>query len=386
VKKILTPVLLLLSTFSFAQQVIPVYPPAGGFHIDGNLRANTPTANVGDWLTGPGGSGGFVMDDGGIVNDTTTTTHFVDPYLSVDDIFFGGKYNQDPNIFWSWGIGSASNKIDLNNVLIHFANDTLDCHTRMMFAADRFSNSGLAYTDFEFLQNTLTKNAGGTFSSSGPNGGRTVNDLLFTVEFTGVGQQAYFYFYSWQQISPGVYTWVSFTPPASDSYAFTSAGGENVPYGAFGNTSYLANQFVEGAVDLNHVIFSYINFPGSITFKTLFIKTKASSTPSSPLGDFVPPKQLNNFTLGCLIGIEENEMKSGIKIFPNPAHDNFTITLNQQINNGELKIYDVTGRVVHEQTIINQESEIINYHLSAGIYFVKVRDGEKAYTQKLVIE
>jgi hypothetical protein len=41
---------------------------------------------------------------------------------------------------------------------------------------------------------------------------------------------------------------------------------------------------------------------------------------------------------------------------------------------------------VHEQTIIKQKSEIINYHLSAGIYFVKVSDGEKIYTQKLVIE
>lgn len=385
-KKILTPVLLLLSTFSFAQQVIPVYPPAGGFHIDGNLRANTPTPNVGDWLTGPGGNGGFVMDDGGIVNDTTTTTHFVDPYLSVDDMFTGGKYNQDPNIFWSWGIGSAQNKCDINNVLIHFANDTLDCHTRMMFAADRFSNNGLSYIDFEFLQNTLTKNVGGTFSSSGPNAGRTVDDLLFTVQYSDTGAQASMFFYSWKQTSPGVYDWIPFIPSAGAAYGFTSAGGENVPYGAFGNTSYLGNQFVEGAVDLIEALYASITSAGSITFKTLFIKTKASSTPSSPLGDFVPPKQLNNFTLGCLIGIEENEMKSGIKIFPNPAYGNFTITLNQQINNGELKIYDVTGRVVHEQTIINQKSEIINYHLSAGIYFVKVSDGEKIYTQKLVIE
>jgi len=30
--------------------VAPVEPPAGGFAVDGNLLANMPTANLGDWL------------------------------------------------------------------------------------------------------------------------------------------------------------------------------------------------------------------------------------------------------------------------------------------------------------------------------------------------
>src|SRR5258705_1948796 len=57
-------------TFS---QVATVNPPTGGFHIDGNLRANTPTANIGDWLTGPGGTGGFVMSDAGAAVNAATT-------------------------------------------------------------------------------------------------------------------------------------------------------------------------------------------------------------------------------------------------------------------------------------------------------------------------
>jgi hypothetical protein len=51
-----------------------------------------------------------------------------------------------------------------------------------MVAADRRSDNGDAYMDFEFLQNTLTINPGGTFTSAGPDGGRTVNDFVLTLE------------------------------------------------------------------------------------------------------------------------------------------------------------------------------------------------------------
>jgi hypothetical protein len=74
-------------------------------------------------------------------------------------------------------------------------------------------------------------------------------------------------------------------------------------------------------------------------------------------------------------------------IIPNPAHNTFTLSLNNQssINNSQLTIYDVTGRVVHEQKIHSQLSTV-NCTLSAGVYFVRVEAGDKMYQQKLVIE
>ena len=44
------------------QGTIPVQKPTGGFGIDGDAFSNTPTANVGDWFIGSGGTGGGVMD------------------------------------------------------------------------------------------------------------------------------------------------------------------------------------------------------------------------------------------------------------------------------------------------------------------------------------
>jgi len=75
------------------------------------------------------------------------------------------------------------------------------------------------------------------------------------------------------------------------------------------------------------------------------------------------------------------------KIYPNPTTDNFTITFSNQspsIHN-QLKIYDVTGRIVHEQKLNNQ-STVINNQFSSGVYFVRVSCGERVFTQKLVIQ
>src|ERR1043166_1527923 len=175
----------------------PVLVPAGGFAIDGDLQANTPGVNVGDWLPGTGGTGGSVLDANGIPLNSATTFHYVDLYNSgSDNTFTGGKWTDDPNT-WGWTQSKANSKTDINNVLFHIASDA-NGHSLLIIAADRLSTAGASYIDFEFLQNTLSTNANGTFSSSGPNGGRTTNDLVLSLAFTSGGSVADFLAYRWQ--------------------------------------------------------------------------------------------------------------------------------------------------------------------------------------------
>src|SRR5947207_1073043 len=92
--------------------VAPVLVPAGGFAIDGDLLANKPAANAGDWLRGTiSGTGGAVLDPAGIPLDPTTTFHFIDAYNSTADLGFAGglKWNDDPNT-WQWTSSKASSK------------------------------------------------------------------------------------------------------------------------------------------------------------------------------------------------------------------------------------------------------------------------------------
>jgi gliding motility-associated-like protein len=284
--------IMLVPSILSAQNTAPVNPPTGGFRIDGDLQANTPTTGIGDWIPGPAGSGGFVMNSAGAVINPLTTFHFLDAYNGTDDIFTSGRRNENPNLDWTWGIGSASNKTNINNALLHFTTNGANNHTWAVFSADRESNTGTSYLDFEFLQGTLTKNTNGTFTSSASNatGGRTVNDLMFAVEYTGGGGNATIIFYSWQ-LQAGVYQYVQFTPPAGTGFGFTSAGGESVPYGAFGAFTYQSNQFVEGAVDLDAAIGAVTSCSG-IAVKTFLVKTKPAVT-DVQLTDFVAPLQIN---------------------------------------------------------------------------------------------
>src|SRR6266705_3818566 len=76
--------------------VAPVTVPAGGFGIEGDLFANMPDANVGDWITNSV-SGGGVLTRSGVPINASSTFHFLDQYDGNDVIFAGGlKWTDNP--------------------------------------------------------------------------------------------------------------------------------------------------------------------------------------------------------------------------------------------------------------------------------------------------
>jgi hypothetical protein len=269
--------------------VAPVVVPAGGFAIDGDLIANTPAANTGDWLPDGNGIGG-VLDLSGNPLNPATTFHFIDPFNSAsDNTFKSGKATDDPNT-WQWTSNSASAKTDINNVLMHITTDA-NGHSWIIMAADRLSTSGASYIDFEFLQNSLTVNNDFTFTSTGPDGGRTVNDLLLTLMFTSGGSVADFAAFRWQG-SAGVYTYVDATSsmPSNRVFVAANSGTINVPYGAFGSTTYSANAFAEAAIDLTALLGNFDPCL-SIGVATIMVKTKVSPSGPASISDFINPIQ-----------------------------------------------------------------------------------------------
>jgi hypothetical protein len=84
----------------------------------------------------------------------------------------------------------------------------------------------------------------------------------------------------------------------------------------------------------------------------------------------------------------DEELTTYFKIFPNPAHNTLNVEMLSEaksVSGVQLIIYDVTGREVMKEEIHSQLSTF-NCQLTAGIYLVKVSDGERLYTQKLVVE
>ncbi len=77
--------------------------PNGGFEIDGDLESNSPTSNVGDWVEGNIGSGGFVFEDDGEPVDTLSTKLVRDEYnVTSDDVFKSGYTIDDSPNDWVW--------------------------------------------------------------------------------------------------------------------------------------------------------------------------------------------------------------------------------------------------------------------------------------------
>ena len=106
--------------------VAPIGPPPGGFAIDGDLLANTPAPNVGDWISMTNlwsGTSGGVLNATGVPLNGSITFHFIDPYGSDDSVFKGGhKWYDNPNS-WEWTTNKASSKTDINNALVHIGTD-----------------------------------------------------------------------------------------------------------------------------------------------------------------------------------------------------------------------------------------------------------------------
>ncbi len=102
-----------------------------------------------------------------------------------------------------------------------------------------------------------------------------------------------------------------------------------------------------------------------------------------PQNGWVNSDSLHYYYPPATTDVVENTDASVFSVYPNPAHNILNVECRMQ--NSELRLYDVTGRIALVKQL-NSQFSTINFQLSAGIYFVKVNDGEKVYMQKLVIE
>jgi hypothetical protein len=90
-----------------------------------------------------------------------------------------------------------------------------------------------------------------------------------------------------------------------------------------------------------------------------------------------------------MTGVNEivNE-KNNINVYPNPSDGAFTI---RQPADGTLQpsiyIYNNLGKLVYKKEKVTQGSEQIDLSAySKGIYFIKMQDGEKSYSKKMILE
>lgn len=79
---------------------------------------------------------------------------------------------------------------------------------------------------------------------------------------------------------------------------------------------------------------------------------------------------------------------NNFKLYPNPAKDIINIKLKLNINDKiDVNIYNIQGKLVLNTTkaLINNKSQIDIASLKSGMYFLKIFDGEKQLTKKLMV-
>ena len=305
-KLALTGFVILFANLSFSQTA-PVTTPKGGFKIDGYLRANTPgTSRAGDWVPQVNGTAftagidSFVLSSAGVPEDNVTTRLQRDVYATTtDDIFTQGSKFIDAIGSLHWGTGGAPNKNDIHNGVFHASGDNGTPSNQWVFiGGDRLDVAGTSYIDFQFLQGTVTLNANGTFTGSGLCGGRNVNDINVSMEYNNGGTAPKVVIYRWVPTNDAgtAGTWDS-TGSASltGAYAKTNLVTVDVPFGGFAGVNgvdvntYQPFAFVEAAINVTQLVSALGGNCAGLSIKTLWITTKASSSSTAALKDFMQP-------------------------------------------------------------------------------------------------
>ncbi|TXD83641.1 M28 family peptidase [Subsaximicrobium wynnwilliamsii] len=75
-----------------------------------------------------------------------------------------------------------------------------------------------------------------------------------------------------------------------------------------------------------------------------------------------------------------------IRVYPNPVNDEIRLSYSENFESLKLKLYDVSGKLVKEETLSNSKSRLSIKSLPKGIYFLKVVASEKSGIFKIIKE
>jgi hypothetical protein len=100
-------------------------------------------------------------------------------------------------------------------------------------------------------------------------------------------------------------------------------------------------------------------------------------------------RAMHSYDVSDILSVEDNQMLSNsIKIFPNPATSEFTISQNLS-SEGTIQLYDISGKKIKDlfkgNFSANKNIRVETNGIATGIYLVKVNNGKQSVTKKLLI-
>lgn len=88
------------------------------------------------------------------------------------------------------------------------------------------------------------------------------------------------------------------------------------------------------------------------------------------------------------VGIDENEVRQMVKVYPNPSNGTFTIELENVNNHANLVVMDVTGRAIYSETVFGNGTvrEVVTLDVNSGSYLLQVKSASGTQVNRIVID
>jgi hypothetical protein len=82
--------------------------------------------------------------------------------------------------------------------------------------------------------------------------------------------------------------------------------------------------------------------------------------------------------------------ENSLNFYPNPSKGILNIEIkNNPSKNNSMFIYDITGKIVKQLSFENSSTSLENINLkdlNPGVYFLKLKLGEKILSKKIILE
>lgn len=85
-----------------------------------------------------------------------------------------------------------------------------------------------------------------------------------------------------------------------------------------------------------------------------------------------------------VVGKTQETTIEGLSIYPNPTNGDKIYIVSKLALEKEIEIFDVLGKRILQTTLSSKELNIGN--LNAGVYIIKIREGEASATRKLIVK
>lgn len=95
---------------------------------------------------------------------------------------------------------------------------------------------------------------------------------------------------------------------------------------------------------------------------------------------FGPPITINQ------TGLSKKDLTSNkMTLYPIPFQNNVNVIFASELNIEDVKIYDVSGRLVYQKIIDSKKSNLnLELNLDNGTYFINVKTNNGTFTEKLI--